>query len=90
MNAAQRQLLRTGLLQQLAIVAPGTVPLGTLRNGMIVGGFPGIGDAELAAELAYLVDKGLAESPAQLLSPELKRWRATAAGRDYLAEQGIA
>lgn len=90
MNAAQRQLLRTGLLQQLAIFAPGTLPLANLHRGAIIAGFTGLTETETAAELAYLVDKGLADTPTQLVSPELKRWRITATGRDYLAEQGIA
>jgi hypothetical protein len=47
-------------------------------------------EGELVAEIAYLADKVLLVQVDKILSPELKRWRITAAGRDFLAEQGLA
>ncbi|HTH46279.1 MAG TPA: hypothetical protein VMB21_02085 [Candidatus Limnocylindria bacterium] len=41
--------------------------------------------AEVEAELAYLQDKDLVTTIAKTLSPEVKAWRITAAGRDFLA-----
>lgn len=45
---------------------------------------------EVSAEMQYLSDKGLVKEEKALISPELKRWRITADGRDYLAEKGLA
>ena len=46
-------------------------------------------ESELRAEMQYLADKGLITAVSKALSPDLKRWRVTAAGRDFLAEQGL-
>lgn len=37
------------------------------------------------AEMQYLVDKGLAVEVSKTLSPEIRVWRITAAGRDQVA-----
>lgn len=50
-------------------------------------GLPNLTVADVEAELSYLQDKGLAEPVEKLVSPELRAWRITAAGRDFLAEQ---
>ncbi len=36
-------------------------------------------------ELDYLVDKGLLAEVPQTISPEVRAWRITATGRDFLA-----
>lgn len=41
---------------------------------------------ELKGELQYLADKGLVTTAQKQLSPELRCYRITATGRDYLAE----
>lgn len=90
MNAAIRELLRQGLLQTLAPV-PADVGLGTaaLRVQVVKIGLEHT-EPEIAAEIQYLVDKGLVAPVAKTLSPELSRWRITAAGRDLLATLGLA
>jgi hypothetical protein len=45
--------------------------------------------SEIEAELLYLEDKGLVARPQKIISPELRAWRITATGRDYLAERHI-
>jgi DNA-binding PadR family transcriptional regulator len=40
-------------------------------------------------EVDYLADKGLVAAEAKVISPEVKRYRTTAAGRDFLAEAGL-
>lgn len=44
--------------------------------------------AEIDDEIAYLCDKGMLAAVEKKLSPEVKAWRITASGRDYLAEEG--
>lgn len=44
--------------------------------------------AEIAQEIAYLVDKTFMTPVEKRLSPELRYWRITADGRDFLAEEG--
>ena len=41
---------------------------------------------DISNELAYLEDKELAKPIAKLLSPELRAWKITAAGRDFFAQ----
>ena len=44
--------------------------------------------AEIAQEIAYLVDKNLMTPVPKRISPEMRAWRITADGRDFLAEEG--
>jgi hypothetical protein len=44
---------------------------------------------EVEAELLYLEDKGMVARSPKIISPELRAWRITAAGRDYLAERHV-
>lgn len=76
---------------RLSILRYGARPVGF---GIIVQylrseGFRTMSRDEVTAELQYLQDKGFMVSEPKPLSPEVKVWRATAAGRDYLAEQGM-
>lgn len=88
MNAATRELFRHNLIAQLcANGAPMRVP--ALKVGAMAGGFAPTDD-EIDAELLYLADKGLVVVTDKLVSPELKRWRVTADGRDYAATEGLA
>jgi len=48
-------------------------------------GRPGLDAATVQAELDYLADKGFIVEVAKPISPELRAWRITAAGRDQLA-----
>lgn len=40
---------------------------------------------DVERELEYLKDKGLCEEIPKVLSPEVRTWRISAQGRDYLA-----
>ncbi|MHB8520716.1 MAG: hypothetical protein ACYDH9_08150 [Limisphaerales bacterium] len=44
---------------------------------------------QIDEELQYLKDKGFVELVVKVISPELRSWRITASGRDYLAEKGL-
>ncbi len=90
MNASSRELLRQCLLSQLGLAAPYALPTATLKVYAVAGGFPKVTDQELEAELQYLREKELAAIEEKIISPENKRWKITAKGRDALAEAGLA
>jgi hypothetical protein len=86
MTPSQREQIRLSVIRYC--VASGqwglmeAVLLQELRNE----GLRALTRDDLSAELQYLADKDLIVSTDKLISPELKRWRATAAGRDVVAE----
>jgi len=89
MNAEVREILRNNLLIQLANASTMGLTLKTLRLGASLAGI-GVDDESIKAEVAYLADKGFADPVAKAMSPENQRYRIHAAGRDYLATQGLA
>ena len=48
-------------------------------------GRPDLDAATVGAELQYLSDKDLIRTEAKTISPELRVWRITAEGRDFVA-----
>jgi hypothetical protein len=89
MNSQTLELFRLALLRVLE--ANNTrfgLALGAVSLHMGAYGFKAPGTADIGAELLYLHDKGMVEPTTKALSPENKCWRITAAGRDYLAENG--
>lgn len=65
----------------------------TLASAMVMArmrGFEGASREDVAKEIAYLEDKGLLALHEKTVSPENRRWRVTAAGRDWLAGEGLA
>ena len=89
MNTATRELFRHNLIAQLAAAGAVGMKPAALKVGAKVGGFEP-SDQELDDELLYLHDKGFAAPVDKAISPELKRWRITAAGRDFAAVEGLA
>ena len=86
MNAQQRNILRVTLL----LVAR-SAPLGlTLDFAPVALRARAIKaePEEIKDEIAYLADKGLLAPVSKKVSPEIKAWRITAEGRDFLAEEG--
>lgn len=88
---ADREQLRLSLLRHLAEnPTRWGYNLALLRQLLAAEGHPRLSAETIEAELLYLADKGLVAPVEKLLSPELKAWRITAAGRDVLAEtQGV-
>lgn len=97
MTPQDRELLRDSLIRWLAGHArnnrfgtPATLLLACARSEA----WPALSLVELLGELDYLGDgtnalgKSLVQT-VQKLSPELTRWRLTAAGREYAAERGL-
>ena len=87
MTSTELERLRVALLQQLRELDD--MPFAALLTGARLAGHRELTEAQLRAELAYLGDKGFVAPVAKPLSPENKRWRLAAAGRDFLAESGL-
>ena len=71
-------------------LAPSPISEGLILSYLRAEGFSGLEREQLAMELHYLHGKGLIETAARAVSPENKRWQASAAGMDYLASQNLA
>ena len=89
MTSTQLELYRMALLRvleanetQYGLSAP------VLAVHVATFGFRGLGADFAAGELRYLEDKGFVRPPPKAISPENQTWRITAAGRDWLAQNG--
>jgi hypothetical protein len=85
MNNETRELFRTALLRILD--ANNTqFGLGVTALGHLVGayGFTATAD-EIKVEIQYLQDKQFVATQDKPISPENRRWRITAEGRDFVA-----
>jgi len=87
MSPEQTVLLRHVILRQLASAAPVALPLDTLAQGVRIAGFR---PTDLMPHLAALEEKTwLTPLPSPAHNGH-RRFRLTAAGRDYLEAQGLA
>ena len=86
MSPQDREQCRLSLLRFLCMVPGRALGEAVLRQmlGAEQGRLPQ--QDEVRAELTYLEDKGLVEQPHKLISPEVRMYRATAAGRDQFAQ----
>lgn len=57
--------------------------------GMVYG-LANVGKSAVEEELRYLIDKGLVVGVDKIVSPENGKYRITAEGRDWYAQQGLA
>lgn len=87
MNPEMREQVRLSLLRVLDANAGGKYGLAerVLRQMLINEGLPADSLADVRAELEYLEGKGLTKADGKLISPELRAWRITPAGRDEYA-----
>ena len=88
MNAELREIFRTTILRACGVNGENGVGLEVIEIVVRTAGIKATRD-EIAEECAYLVDKGFLARAPKAISPENKRWRITAAGRDFLAEAGF-
>lgn len=65
------------------------LPAEALVRGAKLVGFPFVDELTIRAELSYLTDKGLIVADEKRISPEVRRWRLSASGWDFLAEEGL-
>lgn len=87
MNPTEREHIRLSLLRFLAEnPTRWGFNLALLTQMARAEGRTGLEPQQVEAELLYLEDKGLITRCEKVLSPELRAWRITAAGRDFLAE----
>lgn len=89
MTDDQKTLMRNRILQQLFDAAPSAVVTDILTQGVHLAGFGGTTARDIERELFFARDKGWAELVPHPQSAALKRWRLTAAGRDYLEAEGL-
>jgi hypothetical protein len=89
MNAADLEVFRHRIITLLVAAGSIGARVPTLKNGLTAAGYEPT-DTQVADELDYLAGKGLVETKDKLISPENLRWKITANGRDYAAQQGHA
>lgn len=83
------KLFRINLLLQLRAGGQMGMTVNELMQGVRAQGFTGTEPETVREELAYLLDKGQAVKLDAEISPEIESFRATAAGRDWLATQNL-
>ena len=88
MSPAELELLRVALAQSLRATGYAQT-IAILLVAAKQAGFRDVTEAAVRSEVQYLADKGLVVADEKTISPENKRWRITAAGRDWLAEEGL-
>jgi hypothetical protein len=90
MTPEYRERLRLALLGILASGGAVGLRRSALPLNLGFAGFDAVDAARLDDALDYLAGKGLAEKMSKTISPELARWKITAAGLDLAAQEGLA
>ncbi len=90
MNTELRALVREGILVSLYKSGSYRPTLAVLFIQLTRAGHAIGSQEEVTRELGYLIDKGFVAEERPVVSPELRQYRITAAGSDYLAERGLA
>lgn len=90
MNPIQREIFRNQLLLAAKMAAPAGLTIEHFTVHVKLNGFPKATKDEVEAEVTYLRDKGFVAPIEKKISPEIVALRITAAGSDYLAENGLA
>jgi hypothetical protein len=88
MDARQKALFRNNILTQLHDAAPSAVPADIIAQGARLAGFRATTE-EVERELTFAADDKQAELVPHPKSAAFKRWRLTAAGRDFLEAEGL-
>jgi hypothetical protein len=86
MKGVMLELLRKNLLETALAAMPRMISVDLARVTAQSRGFPSVTNEEIRMELDYLTEAGLLELQAKVLSPEVKLWKVTKLGRDFLAE----
>ena len=84
----QKELLRHAILLQLEAASPASLPADTILQGVKLAGHR-IGSEILSKELQYLGGKELLREALKTITKSARRYLLTAAGIDYLEEQGL-
>lgn len=89
MNPEIKKLFRTNILKQ--VIEAGRIGM-TVNELMLALRAQGFSDATregVREEIAYLIDKGHCVKLGEHISPEVESFKATAAGRDFVAEKSL-
>lgn len=89
MTKQEREQVRISLVRYAAAAGGNGMNAGLFLQYLRSEGFKGVSPGEVLMEVGYLVDKGFLAEVSRLVSPEIKAWRVTAGGRDFLAELGV-
>ena len=89
MNTSQREIFRDTLLRALKASAGCGLSLVTLDITLRSCGFRHFQEADLEADLQYLLDKGFVAEVPKSHSLGNRLWRITAAGTDDLEKRGL-
>lgn len=89
MTPALREQFRLALIGILAAAGAVGIKRAALKIAINTAGFDSASDADLDNELDYLAGKAFAERMEKTISPEVARWKITAAGRDFAAGEGL-
>ena len=84
----QREQLRLSLLRFLNDTPRFAQPVAFLLQRARAEGRNDLEAGEVETELEYLTAKKLAVESSKTLSPEIRSWKISADGRDFLAMQG--
>ncbi len=87
MTPNQREQIRLSILRYCDSADQFGLAAALLLQFVRSEGFRALTTEQLRAELVYLSDKSLLTTVNKQISPENSAWRATAAGRDFLATQ---
>lgn len=90
MNTSQREQVRLSCLRYCAAAQTMGISTHLLLASLRSEGRRELKLEPLREELRYLEEKGLLQRKLKLISPENQIWQITAAGRDFLAENGIS
>jgi hypothetical protein len=90
MTPEYREQFRHALIRILAAAGAVGMKRASLKISLDTTGFDSASGADLDNELDYLAGKSFAGQMDKTISPEVARWKITAAGRDYAAREGLA
>lgn len=89
MNGKQKAIFRNLLLVQLHDASPCPAAADMILQGARLAGFGNATERDVEAEMSFAVDDGHVKAVPHPKSATLKRWRLTAAGRDYLESEEL-
>jgi hypothetical protein len=90
-NSVSNELVRVSIMMVLAANnSKFGMGLDLICHLGMVYGLANVSKSAVEEELRYLIDKGLVAHVEKVVSPENAKYRITAEGRDWYAQQGYA
>jgi len=88
MTAEDNELLQEKIVRLCHAAGSLGLPEDRIKRALIKDGY-GVDDATLDRNLKYLKSKDWIEEVTKDLRPDLRRWKSTATGDEYLMRQGL-